>query len=115
MHELAVTQSILDLAVQNAQQANAVRVTDINLVIGRLSSIVDDSIQFYWDIIAKDTICENAILHFQRIDAELECTECGNHYILQAELTPCPKCNSNKVTILSGKEFRLDSIEVTNE
>jgi hypothetical protein len=56
MHELPVTESILDIAVKHARQANAQRIADIYLVIGQLSSIVDDSIQFYWDIIAKDTL-----------------------------------------------------------
>ena len=57
MHELAVTESILNIAVQHASQAGAVRVTDLNLVIGQLSSIFDDSVQFYWDMISEGTIC----------------------------------------------------------
>jgi hydrogenase nickel incorporation protein HypA/HybF len=50
MHELAVTEHILDIALKHAQNANALSVDEIYLVIGQLSSIVDDSIQFYWDI-----------------------------------------------------------------
>jgi len=38
------------------KKANASKVTGINLVIGQLSSIVDDSIQFYWDTISEGTI-----------------------------------------------------------
>ncbi len=114
MHELAVTQSILDLALKNAKQANATQVTDINLVIGKLSSIVDDSVQFYWELIAKDTICEKAILHFERIPARLLCQDCKIEYTLDSELTPCPSCGSNRVNILTGNEFRLESIEINN-
>lgn len=44
MHELAVTRSILEIATRYASQANASRVTDIYLVIGQLSTIVDDSV-----------------------------------------------------------------------
>ncbi|HEX2994458.1 MAG TPA: hydrogenase maturation nickel metallochaperone HypA, partial [Anaerolineales bacterium] len=73
MHELAVTQSILDLALKHADQAAAKRVTDIHIVMGELSSNVDDSIQFYWEIIAKGTLAEGAQLHFQRVPAEFEC------------------------------------------
>jgi hydrogenase nickel incorporation protein HypA/HybF len=114
MHELAVTQSILDLALQHANQAGADQVTDIYIVIGKLSSIVDDSVQFYWELIAKDTICEKARLHFERIPANLECLSCGEHYQLADELIPCPKCNSTNIKILTGNEFRLESIEITN-
>lgn len=112
MHELAVTQSILDLAVQYGQKAGAARVTDLYVVIGQLSSIVDDSVQFYWDIVTKGTICEDSTLHFERIPASLQCQDCSHQYVLEGELIPCPKCGSNQVKILTGKEFRLDSIEV---
>jgi hydrogenase nickel incorporation protein HypA/HybF len=114
MHELAVTQSILELALKNANQAHATEVTDINLVIGKLSSIVDDSVQFYWELIAKDTICEKAILHFERIPAKLRCQDCSTEYTLDADLIPCPNCGSNRVTILTGNEFRVESIEINN-
>ena len=53
MHELAVTQSILDISLRYAQKANAKRIGVIHLVIGKFSSIVDDSVQFYWDMIGR--------------------------------------------------------------
>ena len=65
MHELPIAQSILDISLRHAQQAGATRVTDLHLVIGKFSYVVDDSIQFYWDMIAKDTIAEGARLHFE--------------------------------------------------
>lgn len=115
MHELAVTQSILDLAVDYGQRSGAKQITDLNLVIGRLSSIVDDSVQFYWDIISKGTLCEGSTLHFERIPAVIECLDCSNQYELEAELIPCPQCGSNRVKFVSGKEFRLESIEINED
>lgn len=115
MHELAVTESILSIAGRHARQAEATRVTDIHLVIGQLSSIVDDSVQFYWDIISAGTICAGARLHFQRISAELRCTDCGHSYTLSDELKLCPQCGSASVRVVSGEEFWLDSIEIERE
>ena len=112
MHELSVTESVLEIACKHAQKAQAARVTDIYLVIGRLSSIVDDSIQFYWDIISKDTLCEKAELHFKRIPAKLLCLDCGHEYHLTDELVPCPNCSSPRIRVLSGDEFHLESIEI---
>ena len=112
MHELSVTESVLEIACKHAEQAQANRVTDIYLVIGRLSSIVDDSVAFYWDIIAKDTLCEGAQLHFKRLPAELICLDCNHQYQLDDELMPCPHCGSPRIRVLSGDEFHLESIEI---
>jgi hydrogenase nickel incorporation protein HypA/HybF len=112
MHELSVTESVLEIACKHAEQAQATRVTDIHLVIGRLSSIVDDSVAFYWDIISKDTLCENAQLHFKRLPAELVCLDCDHKYQLEDELMPCPNCGSPRIRVLSGDEFNLESIEI---
>jgi hydrogenase nickel incorporation protein HypA/HybF len=112
MHELSVTESVLEIACEHAKKAGAKKVTDIYLVIGALSSIVDDSIQFYWNIISKDTLCEDSQLHFERIPAELECKDCGNRYQLKNNLTPCPICHSARVNVVAGDEFNLESIEI---
>ena len=115
MHELAVTESILNIAVRHATQANAVRVTSVHLVIGQLSSIVDDSVQFYWDMISAETICTGAQLHFERRPATLQCLECDRTYALDGELTDCPNCHSARIKVVSGEEFYLESIEVEAE
>ena len=115
MHELAISQSILSIAQKHAIQAQASRVTDIYIVMGKLSSIVDDSIQFYWDMISEDTLCVGAKLHFDRIPAKLVCLSCGNSYSLDDGLTPCPQCNSPQVKVISGEEFWVDSIEIVKQ
>ena len=112
MHELAVTQSILQIALKHAQEAEASRITDIYLVIGQLSSIVDDSVQFYWDIIAKDSIAEGAELSFKRIPIEILCLECDRSYQPSDGITSCPNCKSNRIKVIAGQEFFLDSIDI---
>jgi hydrogenase nickel incorporation protein HypA/HybF len=112
MHELAVTQSILDISLRHAQKVDAKRIVTINLVIGRYSSIVDDSVQFYWDMIAEGTIAQSAQLHFERIPAEMTCQECGLAFEPTDETFACPKCLSPKVRITKGDELRVESIDV---
>ena len=112
MHELSVTENILEIALRHANQAKASRVTDVYITVGRLSSIVDDSVQFYWDIVGEDTICKGAALHFKRIPARLLCLSCQNEFELDAELTPCPSCGSAQLRVITGEEFYVDSIGV---
>lgn len=115
MHELSVTESLLNLALSHASQANATRVTAVNIVIGRLASIVDDSVQFYWDFVAEDSICAGAKLNFERRPAVLHCTDCSTDFTIEQDMTPCPKCGGMHTAIISGEEFYLDSIEIEKE
>jgi hydrogenase nickel incorporation protein HypA/HybF len=112
MHELSVTENILDIAVRYARQNEAKRVTNLYLVIGRLASIVDDSVQFYWEIISRDTLCAGSTLHFERLPANLLCLDCSKEYTLNSDLTPCPACGSANVQVTTGEQFYLDSIEI---
>ena len=112
MHELSVTQNILDIAEGKAKEANASSVRQINLVIGDMSSVVDDSVQFYFDLLSKGTIAEGAQLHFKRIPVTLRCRNCSHEYIVEKENWQCSKCQAMDPEIMAGKEFYLDSIEV---
>ncbi|UCD98803.1 MAG: hydrogenase maturation nickel metallochaperone HypA [Chloroflexota bacterium] len=114
MHELPVAENLLEIALRHAGKANASKITDLYLVIGQLSSIIDDSIQFYWEIIAKDTIAEGAILHFKRIPTKIQCLDCDHQYPPSDKTLACPICNSISVKIISGEEFFLEAINVEN-
>jgi hydrogenase nickel incorporation protein HypA/HybF len=112
MHELPVTESLLKTALQHADKASAKRITDLHIVMGDLASMVADSIQFYWDIIAKDTLAEGANLHFRRVPAELQCMTCFEKYHLNRDELICPKCGGVGAKIIAGEEFALESIDV---
>jgi len=112
MHELSVTESILEIALRHAEASGAAQVTDIHLVIGQLATIVDDSVQFYWDMISQKTPAEHARLHFWRVPAELECQACGQRYGLADSDLACPNCTSLSFHILTGEEFFMEAIDV---
>ncbi len=115
MHELPVTQAVLEIALRRAQAAGAERITDIHLVMGELSTNVDESVQFYWDILAKGTPAEGAKLHFRRIPAELQCLSCLAKYHPTGEELACPECGSAGARILAGEEFSLEAIDVDEQ
>jgi len=114
MHELPVTESILEISLRHARQAEARRITDLYLVIGQLASIVDDSVQFYWDIISKDTLAEGAKLHFRRLETEMRCLDCNLNYKPAAFDMACPSCGGSNIKVVAGEEFFLESIDVEN-
>ena len=112
MHELAVTQSILDISLRHAKDAGAMQIKGINLVIGEFASIVDDSVQFYWSMLAEGTIAQGAQLHFERIAGEMTCSNCKSSFHPKDIDFACPTCGSQFVRITKGDEFRVDSIDV---
>jgi len=112
MHELGVTQSLLDIALHHGRQAGAARINELNLVVGELSSIVDDSVQFYWDMLSEGTIAQGARLNFKRVPAELHCHDCEHRFPLNHQEYVCPKCGSANLTVSGGEEFFLESIDV---
>ena len=112
MHELSVTESILNIVLQHAQQANAQRVEDIHIVMGELSTNVDDSVQFYWSLVAQGTLAENAKLHFRRVPAQMRCLVCNTVYSPQDDELDCPNCCNAGGTIIAGEEFYVESIDI---
>lgn len=114
MHELGITQGILDIALESAREANADRVTEINLVIGELSSVVDDSVQFYFDAFSEGTAAEGAKLNIKRIPALFQCTVCNKQYKRKENTFICPHCGSDAKICEGGTEFYIDSMVVEN-
>ncbi len=113
MHELAITQRILEIALEHAGRAGARRIVAIHLVVGDLSSVVDDSVQFYFDHLSPGTPAEGASLHFTRLPARYRCRTCGEEFIPERGLVwQCPACRGWEVEIVQGREFYLESIEV---
>ncbi len=111
MHELSVTESLLEIALRHGREAGATAVTDLFVVIGELSTIVDESVQFYWDIVSEGTPAAGSTLHVRRIAGRLGCRTCGHTYSPREDL-PCPACGSIDIDILAGEEFYLEAIEI---
>ena len=113
MHELPVTQGIIKVVLETAQESHAQRVVAIDLVIGDISSIVDDSVQFYFDILSQGTVAEGATLRFRREQATATCFDCGHQFAVSAPLMAlCPACESVRLQVTGGKAFYVESIEV---
>jgi hydrogenase nickel incorporation protein HypA/HybF len=116
MHELAVTQSVLAVALEAAAKADAKRITAINLVIGDISGFVDESVQFYFDVLSRDTPAQGAMLRFDRRPAMATCRDCGLAWQVTLPLpAACSACGGARLAISGGRELRIDSIEVDDE
>lgn len=112
MHELSVTENMVDMVLNEVENRNIKKVTTINLVIGELTGFVNDSIKFYFDILSENTPLQGAELKFKNVKAKFKCRKCGMTYNRSNFTFKCPNCGANGVLIENGKEFYIDSIDV---
>ncbi len=112
MHESVITQNMLTTVLDEAKAANARKVTRISLTVGELSGVVSECVQFYFDILKKDTIASEAVIEFKPVPARLRCRDCQAEFHPQDELWVCPNCSSRSVEIREGRDCTIDSIEV---
>lgn len=112
VHELAITQSILDISLKAAQAHSARRIRAIRLTIGPFSGIVPECVQMYLDVLAKGTIAEGAKIEAVTLPLRVRCRACGQESEIDRRHIACPACGSVELERLSGREFLVDNLEV---
>ena len=115
MHELQVTQRILDIVLRHSQANGVNKVISIQLKIGELSDLEDEWVQKYFDYLSKDTIAKNAKLKIERTPDVMKCDKCGHSFevnIKEVRDIQCPECAHEKSTLMSGREYYIKDMEV---
>ncbi len=113
MHELSIAKNLIEMAESAASSAEATRVTQLNLQIGRLSGVVNDALLFCFDIAAQGTLVDGATLEIEMLPTIIHCTVCGQDSELPTvQRFRCPRCDSSSVNMTQGRELELVSIQV---
>jgi len=112
MHEASITESLLSLALEKAKEAQAKKIIRINLVVGELSGVVGECVQFYFDAISRNTIADGAALCFETKPTQIRCRKCQVVFSPADHEWSCPKCHEMGVEIVTGRECYMESIEV---
>ena len=112
MHEGSIVESLLALAVENAQRAQASRIVTIHVVVGELSGVLEEAMEFYFGFLSKGTMAAGATLSFKRIPAQLRCRKCNHVFTPEKTDLHCPACGEMDVDIVAGRELYIESLEV---
>ena len=112
MHEQSIVESLLSLALQNAEKANARKIISINLVVGDYTGVMEDAVSFYFGFLSKDTIAAGASIHYTHVPGQLRCRDCDLLFPLQKHDYRCPKCEGKRVEIAGGRELYIENMEV---
>ncbi len=111
MHELAITESVLQISMEEAERAGATRIEAIKVSIGSLTGVVPDSVQFYLDALSRGTIAEGVRLEATIVPILATCQVCGHVFPVPELELHCPVCGALGV-VTQGRELRVESIEV---
>ena len=112
MHEQSIVESLLALALENAEKAQARKIVKINLVVGAYTGVVEDAVDFYFGFLSKNTIAAGASIVYSHVPAKLRCRLCGNIFTPEKLDYHCPDCKGQQVDIIAGRELYIDSMEV---
>ena len=109
MHELTLTQTLLNSALQSAHSR---RIRNVTFLIGPFSEEREESIRYYWRDLAKGTLGEGAEVSFEHVEAEAKCLACGATLNLDDNQSICRYCQSESLQLLGSNEVRLERVVV---
>jgi hydrogenase nickel incorporation protein HypA/HybF len=114
MHEFSMCEGIVEntlIEFEKFGNKNA-RLLKVKVVIGKLHRIVTDTLVFAFEVLTRETPIKGSVLELEQIAVTCMCNDC----MCKSEITPplfkCGKCSSGNLTIISGKELYIESLEV---
>jgi Zn finger protein HypA/HybF involved in hydrogenase expression len=100
VHELGITQGIIDRAREAAHAGDAERVSDLYIIITPAADFTRESIEMYFAMLAgEDPVFAGARLHFEEQPIAALCLDCGEEFIADAPQSACPICRSFTVRL----------------
>ena len=114
MHELAVTKSILKLALDHAAQNGAKEILAIHLLIGEMRNLEEAWIQRYFDYISAGTPAQNAVIKVTKVPVVFLCKQCARQFtanLKEDKQMLCSHCGSFEYDLVSGRELVVEKLE----
>lgn len=112
MHEAPIAQGILELVETEAKKAKAKKVNKIYLKIGKMTGAVEDALRFYFEVLTKGTIVEEAEFEIEWVPTRAVCFQCKEVFEVEDMLPVCPYCSNLGGEVISGKELEVTKIDI---
>ena len=103
MHELGITQEVIEIV---SRRANGAKVRRVVLEIGKLTAVLPDAVRFCFDVCAEDTVAAGAVLDIIETPGLARCRACGGEVTLDRPFGVC-SCGSSDLDWVSGEELRV--------
>ena len=113
MHEVSIARSIIgeiDRLISEGVVKGSPRA--VRLRIGRLTTVVPETLDMMFSVVSEGTCLEGARLDVEVVPARAVCGGCGGSFELDRPVFLCPKCDGERIRIVSGSEMTIESVEV---
>lgn len=112
MHEMALSEGVLQILQDNARTQGFARVRQIWLEIGRLAGVDVKALRFSFDVVVRGTLAERATLNIVSVAGTAWCMPCGANVSVNQRFDACPVCGSHQLQITGGADMRIKELEV---
>jgi hydrogenase nickel incorporation protein HypA/HybF len=113
MHELSIASSIVEAVTESAAAYPGSRVKEVRLRVGALASVVEDSLQFCWELATEDSPLKGSALVIKTLPVLVHCGGCGRDSELHGvQSFRCLHCGEIAADFLQGRELEIESIEL---
>jgi hydrogenase nickel incorporation protein HypA/HybF len=111
MHELAITQRVVEMV---AERTAGRPVSLVRLEVGGLSGVVPDAMEFCYELLIGGTPLEGSTLVIERTPGAARCRSCGQDFAIDDLILLC-RCGSAEVELIAGRELKVLSVELVAE
>jgi hydrogenase nickel incorporation protein HypA/HybF len=115
MHEMGITQGILTASVEAAEKAHATCINEIRITVGDMTDVVEDALQFAFEVLREGTMAEGATLAVMHVAPKSRCTQCDTEFSHDRWNLLCPSCGTFLCEVVEGRELRIDSIDIDTD
>jgi len=112
VHEMSLTESIVEIALEEARKQGARKVTRVFLDVGALSHVEPEALEFCFSAVAAGTAAEGAKLEIDRIAGAGWCLDCERTVALAERFGACPQCGCYRVQMTAGDELKIREMEI---
>jgi len=112
VHEMSLTESIVEIALEEARRNGARRVRRIFVDVGALSHVEPEALEFCFAAVAAGTAAEGAELTIERLPGAGWCLDCDKQVPLAERYGPCPECGGYRVKMTAGDELMVRQMEI---
>jgi hydrogenase nickel incorporation protein HypA/HybF len=113
MHEFALAESTLEIALAQARKQGATRIHRLGMRIGALAGVVPEAFEFALTTVTEGSIAEGAALSIEHVPLTCYCSVCDREFEAEGFSYLCPTCHGLSGDIRKGREMDLVSIEVS--